>query len=202
MRRATVPLLALTALCCSAPVLCVAQCADADLILRHGKFVTMNDAGDVAEAMAIRDGKILAVGSDAALAGCASARTKVLDLNGRTVLPGLIDVHTHALEWAMTSMGAQVEISYQSVKSIAEIAERVRRRAQTAKPGEWITGFGWDEDKLAERRYMTRADMDAVAPNNPVYLGHRTGHLAIVNSAALRMANVMRASKDPQGGEI
>ncbi len=202
MRRPLVSILALIAALCCASARCVAQCADADLLLRHGKIVTMNDAGGVAEAMAVRDGKILAVGADEALASCASPRTKVLDLDGRTVLPGLIDVHTHALEWAMTSLGAQVEIGYQSVKSIAEIVERVRTRAQTAKPGEWLTGFGWDQDKLAERRYLTRADLDAVAPNNPVYLGHRTGHLAIVNSAALRLASVTRATKDPQGGEI
>ena len=185
-----------------APALHAAECQDADLLIRHAKIVTMDDSDPVAEAMAVRDGKILAAGTDKELAACASERTVVMDLNGRTVLPGLIDVHTHALEWAMTTLRNEVDISYLSVKSIAEIAEHIKERAARSKPGEWIVGSGWDEDKLAEHRYITRADLDRVVSDNPVYLGHRTGHLAAVNSAALRLAKITRETRDPQGGAI
>jgi predicted amidohydrolase YtcJ len=187
---------------CAVPARVAAQCLDADLLLRHAKIVTMDDAGHVAEALAVRDGKILDVGTEAELAGCVSPRTKVLDLEGRTVLPGLIDVHAHAIEWAKSELQSEVEISYQSVHSIAEIAERVKRSAGTRKAGEWIRGAGWDQDKLAEQRYITRGDLDRVAPDNPVYLGHRTGHLAAVNSVALRLAKITGATADPPGGVI
>ena len=178
------------------------QCRDADLLVRRAKIVTMDDADHIAEAMAIRDGKILAVGLEAALGGCSSQRTKVIDLEGGTILPGLIDVHTHALDWAKHAQQGDIEISYLDVKSIAEITERVKQRAAATKPGDWIRGEGWDHDKLAEHRYVSRGDLDRVSPENPVYLGHRTGHLAAVNSVALRLAKITRETKDPQGGVI
>lgn len=178
-----------------------ASCADADLLLTNGHIVTM-DSPAVVTAMAARDGKILALGNDAELASCASSRTRVVDLGKRTVLPGLIDVHTHVMEWTKGILRGQIDASYPKVHSIAEIVAEVSQRAKVSSAGGWILGSGWDDSKLAEHRYITRQDLDQVAPNNPVYLSHVSGHLGVANSAALKAAGVRRDTPDPEGGVV
>jgi hypothetical protein len=175
-------------------------CKDADLVLEHGHIVTMNGARGIADAMAVRDGKILAVG--AGLADCVSSRTQVVDLHGRTVLPGLIDVHTHAMEWVKSILRGEIDAGYPAVHSIAEITQAVGRRVASIPQGQWIIGSNWDDAKLAERRYITRQDLDAVAPSNPVYLKHISGHLSVANSTALKLAHITRETHDPEGGVI
>ena len=175
-------------------------CKDADLVLEHGHIVTMDGARRIVDTMAVRDGKILALGNSQA--DCASSRTQLIDLHGRTVLPGLIDVHTHAMEWVKSILRGEIEAGYPAVHSIAEITEAVARRAGSIPQGQWIIGSGWDDAKLAEHRYVTRQDLDAVAPNDPVYLKHVSGHLGVANSAALKLANITKASRDPEGGVI
>ena len=177
-------------------------CQDADLVVRNANIVTMDDAGQVLQAMAVRAGKILAAGSNEDIAACASPRTQVLDLAGKTVLPGLIDVHTHALEWAKGILRNEIDANYPKVRSVADIVEQVRQRVAAAPPGQWILGFGWDDAKLAERRLITRQDLDPVAPENPVYLMHVSGHLSVANSVALRLAGISRDTPDPAGGLI
>jgi predicted amidohydrolase YtcJ len=177
-------------------------CRDADLVLKHGHIVTMDEGGKVIETMAVRDGRILAIGDGDALADCVSTRTQVLDLEGRTVLPGLIDVHTHVMEWVKSLVRGEIDAGYPSVHSIAEIEQAVAERAAALPPGQWIRGAGWDDAKLAERRYITRHDLDRVSPNNPVYLVHVSGHLAVANSAALKLAHIVKDTPDPQGGVI
>ncbi len=183
------------------PVAAVATtCVDADLFVKNGHIVTMDSAHSAASSMAVRDGKILAVGSDAELAGCASARTEIVDLHGKTVLPGLIDIHTHALQWAKNIVMGMIDAGYPTVRSIPEIAEAVHARVTTTASGAWILGVNWDNDKLAEHRYINRHDLDAVAPENPVLLVHESGHLLVANSAALKLAGITRNTPDPQGG--
>jgi predicted amidohydrolase YtcJ len=179
-----------------------ATCFDADLLVRNGHIITMDPDRESATAMAVRDGKILALGGDAAMAGCASARTQIVDLQKRTVTPGLIDVHTHAMEWAKGILRAQVDATFPTVHAITDITQEVHRRATALEPGQWIQGAGWDDSKLAEHRYITRQDLDSAAPNNPVYLDHVSGHLAAVNSAALKLAGIGKETPDPQGGVI
>ncbi|MGB0108752.1 MAG: amidohydrolase [Terriglobales bacterium] len=181
----------------------VAQtCTDADLLLRNGHIVTMDGARRVVSAMAVRDGRILALADEGALAGCASSRTQLLDLHQRTVLPGLIDVHTHAMEWVKGILRGEIEAGYPAVHSIAEITQAVAHRAATLPRGQWIVGSGWDDSKLAERRYITRQDLDTVSPDHPVYLKHVSGHLGVANSAALKLANITKNTHDPEGGVI
>ncbi len=177
-------------------------CQDANLLLRNANVITMDEAGRVAEALAVRDGKVLAVGTNRELAACASARTTVIDLAGLTVLPGLIDVHTHALEWAKGIVRNQIDVGYPEVRSVADVVRRVRGRAAAAPPGEWLIGSGWDDSKLAERRYLARQDLDPVSLKHPVYLVHVSGHLAVANSAALALAGITRETPDPPGGVI
>jgi predicted amidohydrolase YtcJ len=181
----------------------VAQmCRDADLLLSDGNIITMDGAKRVVSSIAVRDGKILALGDDSALAACASSRTRLLDLHRHTVLPGLIDVHTHAMEWVKSILRGEVDAAYPTVHSISEITQAVAHRVASLPQGQWIIGSGWDDAKLAEHRYINRQDLDAVAPNSPVYLKHVSGHLAVVNSVALKLANITKDTHDPQGGVI
>jgi hypothetical protein len=179
-----------------------AACLDADLVVRNGHIITMDPDHKSATAMAVRDGRILALGDGATLAGCASPRTKIVDLQKRTVTPGLIDVHTHAMEWAKGILRGQIDATFPQVHAIAEIVQEVHHRAAALPPGQWIVGAGWDDSKLAEHRYITRQDLDLAAPNNPVYLDHVSGHLAAANSAALKLAGIGKQTPDPQGGVI
>jgi predicted amidohydrolase YtcJ len=168
----------------------------------NGHVVTMDDDASIAGAVAIRDGRFVGVGHSGDLAGCAGPGTKRVDLRGRTVLPGLIDVHTHALEWTKSVLRNEIAAGYPAVRTVADISDRVRDRAASSPKGEWVVGSGWDDARLRERRYVTRADLDPVSPDHPVYLGHISGHLAVANSRALREAEITRATADPPGGVI
>lgn len=177
-------------------------CKDADLLLRNGHIVMMDGAKRVVGAMAVRDGRILALGGDDALAACASSRTQLLDLHGHTVLPGLIDVHTHAMEWVESILRGEIDAGYPAAHSISEITQAVAHRAATLSQGQWIIGSGWDDSKLAEHRYITRQDLDTASEDHPVYLKHVSGHMGVANSAALKLAGITKATQDPQGGVI
>lgn len=179
-----------------------APCLDADLVVQNAAILTLDEAGQVASAMAVRDGRILWVGTDEGVAQCETTRAKVVDLGGKTVLPGFIDVHTHAMEWAKGILRDEMDANYPRVRSITDIVKQVGQRAAAAEPGEWIVGFGWDDKKLEEMRYITRHDLDPVSSENPVYLVHVSGHLSVANTAALRQAGVSADTPDPEGGVI
>ena len=158
-----------------------------DLILAHGTVLTVDPHDSVSQAIAIRDGKVLKVGTDAAIMALAGTRTRVIDLHGRTATPGLIDSHAHVAEGGL---GEVIFVQLGDATSVAEIVQRVRARAAQLKPGEWIQGQGWDEGKLAEHRYVLASDLDAAAPNNPVWFEQTTGHYGVANSYALRLGKV------------
>jgi predicted amidohydrolase YtcJ len=168
-----------------------------DLILINGKVITVDAKDSVAQALAIHDGKITAVGSNDEIRKLVPKGARVIDLHGLTVTPGLIDTHCHFDETSVL-----YDITLSEVTSIKEVVELVGKKATTLKPGEWIRGAGWDESKFAERRYITAADLDAVAPNNPVWLQHTTGHYGVANSYAFRLARVTAETKDPEAGII
>jgi predicted amidohydrolase YtcJ len=186
----------------SCPPASAAACLDADVLLRNGKIVTMDAERNAFSAMGVRDGRILAIGSDAQLTGCASRRTRVIDLKEKTVLPGLIDVHTHALEWAKSILRGEIDAGYPGVKSIPDVVRLVAERSRSAAPGAWIVGSAWDDAKLSEKRYLSRHDLDQVSPRNPVYLVHVSGHLSVANTAALQAAGISRDTPDPEGGAL
>jgi len=201
-RRVTESILGLICSLLFALAAAAVPCQDADLIVRNGHIITMDSAHPSVSAMAIRDGRVLAVGRDQEISECESKRTSVVDLQGKTVLPGLIDVHTHGMEWAKGILRKQLDVTYPKVHSIADIVAMVRERASQTAKGKWIAGAGWDDTKFSEHRYITRADLDAVSPDNPVYLDHVSGHLAAANSAALALAGITRNTPDPAGGVI
>jgi predicted amidohydrolase YtcJ len=179
-----------------------AECVPADLILSNGHIITMDSERRAVSALAVREGRIEAVGTDQSIAACAGNNTRKIDLQGRTVLPGFIDVHTHALNWAKSLVRGEIDPGYPAVHTIAEIKAAVAERARTTTPGQWISGGGWDDAKLVDHRYLNKDDLDAVAPNLPVYLVHVSGHLGVANSAALKAAGIDRNTPDPPGGVI
>jgi len=171
----------------------------ADLILRNGKVITVDANDSIAQAVAIAGKKIVAVGSNDQIASLGDSHTQTVDLRGRTATPGLIDSHAHFSEADALFM---VDLGDVAVKTIDDVLARVRAGVEKAKPGEWVRGRGWDEGKLAERRYVTAHDLDKVSPNNPVYLEHTTGHYGVGNSVALKLSNITRETSDPPAGTI
>jgi predicted amidohydrolase YtcJ len=170
-----------------------------DLVLINGKILTVDAKESIAEAVAIRGGKIIAVGSNAEIQQRAAKETRVVDLHGRTATPGLIDSHGHFADGGVNEL---YDVGLSDAASVADIVQRVHDRAASLKPGEWVLGDGWDEGKLSDHRYVFASDLDKAAPNNPVWLTHTTGHYGAANTYAMKMAHVTAETKDPPAGTI
>ncbi len=173
--------------------------AGADLVLVHGHILTVDARDSVAEALAVKDGRIVRIGTDREVRSLAGPATTVIDLQGRTATPGLIDTHAHISDGGLSAVYA---LELGEARSVAQIVRLVAERVRSLKPGEWLRGDGWDEGKLAEGRYVLARDLDAVAPANPVWLVHTSGHYGVANSAALRLAGIDAATADPPAGTI
>jgi predicted amidohydrolase YtcJ len=171
----------------------------ADLVRHHGVVLTVDANDRVAQALAIRDGRVVAVGTDDRVNRLVGPKTKVIDLAGRTVTPGLIDTHAHLLS---TGVDEIVDVDLKQVASIAELTAKVKARTETAAVGDWIQGAGWNEGILAEHRGPTLAELDAVSAGHPVLLENVTHHYAIVNSAALALAHIDAQTRNPAAGKI
>jgi len=169
-----------------------------DIILHHGKIVTVNDHFRLAEAMAVRGDRIVAIGSNDTVRDLAGQQTRQIDLQGRTVLPGLIDSHLHLMSSAMYEFDRQVP----TMDSIADVLAYVRSRAAVLRPGQWIGIEQVFITRLRERRFPTRQELDEAAPRNPVVF--RTGPDAAVNSLALKRSGIDRNFKitDGQAGQV
>jgi predicted amidohydrolase YtcJ len=172
---------------------------DADTILLNGRILTVDAQDRLAQAVALHDGRILEVGTDAQIRALAGAGTKVIDLQGRTATPGLIDTHAHI---AGGGWSVVYTVMLGDAESITEVQRRVAARVATLKRGEWVQGGGWDEGKFAERRYVLAADLDRISPQNPVWLSNTTGHYGVANSAALALAGITADTPDPPAGTI
>jgi len=170
-----------------------------DLLLENANVLTMNPAQPTASTVAVAQGRIVAVGTREELAGLRSQAQRVLDLDGATLIPGLIDAHTHFV-MGSESLG---RVRLAGVATMAEMQRRVAEKVAAAPAGSWITGRGWDDTKRTDVIALpTAADLDAVAPNHPVYLSRADAHVGWANSAALRLAGIDATTPDPYGGRI
>ncbi len=171
----------------------------ADLVLLNGKIVTVDPRFSIKHAVAIKDGKFLAVGTNDEIRAFVGPSTKVIDVRGGTVLPGLIDSHIHALRAGLTW---DVEIHWDTVKSIAEGMKMIADRAARTPPGTWIVvAGGWHETQFAEKRLPTSAELDAVAPNHPIWL-QRLYERAILNRTAMKTLGITAETQNPPGGKV
>jgi predicted amidohydrolase YtcJ len=205
----------LATLLCLASFLCMIQSHDipaqhppaqptAEIIFLHGNVYTGVAEGSSfhevkrVEAIAIRGGRIQEIGSNKEILKLKGPDTQVIELSGRFVLPGFNDAHLH-----LASAGFEkLNVNLTGVKSLDEFRERLRARVETAAPGEWITGGGWDETLWAVKALPSRWDLDEVTKTHPVLLQRVDGHIAVANTRALQLASVTIASRDPAGGRI
>jgi len=172
----------------------------ADLILKKANVITMHPGQPSAELVAIKGDKILLVAGNEELEQVKGAKTKVIDCQGKTVVPGFNDAHCHVFSFIRKLLS--IDLSPPSVSSISDIKAAIRHRARNTPPGKWLTGTDYDEFHLAEKRCPNRWDLDEAAPHHPVALAHRSLHACVLNSLALSLAGITLETPEPPGGVI
>jgi predicted amidohydrolase YtcJ len=172
----------------------------ADLILNNANVITMDPACPTAELVAIKGNRILVAAGNEALESVRGARTRVIDCQGRTVVPGFNDAHCHIFSFMRRLR--DLDLSPSSVSSIVDIKTAIRCRAQSLPPGDWLSGSGYNEFYLAEKRHPNRRDLDEAASHHPVVLVHRSLHACILNSMALSLAGITSQTPEPPGALI
>jgi len=180
-----------------APAVLGAQGA-ADLVLTNGRIYTVDNSRPVVSALAVRGGRVLFVGSDAEARVLANASTRVIDLHGSTVLPGFTDAHAHLL--GLGNLLRRVNLA--GSRSYEEVIDRVKAWTKDTKPGDWILGRGWDQNRWANKEFPTHEALSRAFPNNPVVLTRIDGHAMLANAKAMELAHVAAATAEPSGGRI
>lgn len=175
-----------------------AKVPPADLVFKNGNIYTVNEKQPRAEAIAVKGDRIVFVGSNSDAQQYVGAHTRVIDLSGRTMAPGMTDAHQH-----LSGVGfREMTLNLEGITSLEAFLAKVKERVDQTKPGDWITGRGWIETFWTPPVFPTRWDLDRVAPNNPVFLDRADGHGAIANSAAFKIAGIDKDTPSPFGGEV
>lgn len=177
---------------------CGAKQEPADLVLRGGVIHTVDTNNTSAEAVAVKGDRIVWVGASTAAEKFIGPNTRVIELHGKTVVPGLIDSHYH-----FQGVGKRAyDLNLDGAKSLEDFKTRIQNWAANKAPGEWLLGRGWMEEDWPAKQFPTRADIDAVVADRPVFLNRADGHMAVVNSKALEIAGISANTANPPGGEI
>jgi predicted amidohydrolase YtcJ len=171
-----------------------------NVIVTNARISTMKPDGTTADALAIRDGKIIAIGTNDEITTYRKPDTMVIDAEGKRVLPGFIEPHNHLISFG-TSLLA-VDVRTPPNRTITEIVDRLRQRASETPEGEWVVGRGYDDTGVADMRHPNRDDLDKASTKHPIVIWHISGHLLAANSLALRIGNVTSDMQDPPGGRI
>ena len=170
-----------------------------DFAVINAHIATLNYNDDTAQAVAVKDGKFVHVGSTEEVRELIDQDTRVIDAEGKTVTPGFVESHCHP---SMAGLMLHFEADVRNAQSIDEIVDILNHKANQTPKGNWVKGFGYNDQKLTEKRHPTRWDLDKVSSEHPVYLGRTDGHLAVANSVALKMAGISSATADPDGGRL
>lgn len=170
----------------------------ADVVVVNARVYTVDDAHPSASAFAVRNRRIVFVGSDRETRYFAGPKTRVIDAGGRTVIPGMVDAHAHLLGLGTSLRNVKLAGS----KTYDEVIARVQARAKTAKPGEWIQGRGWDQNLWPDKKFPTHDALTRAIPDHPVVLTRIDGHAVLANAMAMKAAGVTAATRDPDGGRI
>jgi len=172
----------------------------ADLIINNANVLTMNPSCPTAELVAIKGNRILLVAGSEELEQVGGAKSRIIDCQGKTVVPGFNDAHCHVFSFIRKLRS--LDLSPSSVRSIVDIKATIRRRVQSIPPGRWLAGTDYNEFYLAEKRHPNRWDIDEAAPQHPVVLAHRSLHACVLNSRALSLAGITRETPEPPGAII
>lgn len=170
----------------------------ADMVLVNGKIFTVNPAQPWAQAVAVRDGRFVAVGNDEEIRKLAGKDTEVIDLQGKLALPGFNDAHLHFTNGGLYLLG----IDLRPARDEKEFVRILKEYIYKVPKGEWITGGNWDHENWPSKRHPRKELIDPVTPDHPVLVSRLDGHMALANSLALKLAGITRDTPDPQGGEI
>jgi hypothetical protein len=172
----------------------------ADVVFLNGTVITVDSKDRVCQGAAVAGNQILAVGTSAEMKALAGPDTQMIDLKGRSLVPGFIDAHCHAGNYGPVKFN--IVCSADVVPSIEELKKEIRKRAASTPKGGWIIGRGYDNTKLKENRHPTRGDFDEAAPEHKVFILRTCGHLGVVNSLALKEFGIQKGTLDPHGGRI
>ncbi len=179
----------------------------AELLLTNAKVITVDQNFSIKEAVAVKDGKIAAVGTDDDVKPFIGPETQVLDMNGKPLLPGINESHMHAPFFGASRPPLSLDLAYPTVQSIPDMVAALRQKVAEVEPGQWIRGFGWDQSTLEECRndpakLPRKLDLDAVSPDHPVAFTDFSVHTLLVNSKALQIAGITKDTPDPPSGEM
>jgi predicted amidohydrolase YtcJ len=169
-------------------------------VFLNGNVVTMDPNNPQASAFAILGDRFVAVGHDAEIRDYMGSDAEVVDLKRKTVVPGFIETHNHLSYYALTLVMA--DCTPRANTRIRDIQDKIRQMAESAGPGQWVIGWGYDDTQIEEMRHLHRTDLDEAAPENPVFIYHASGHLSYANTMALKLGNVTKSTPQPQGGTI
>jgi len=179
----------------------------ADFVMMNGKVITVDKDFSIRQAVAIKGERIIGVGTNDEVKTFIGPDTKVLDIKGKPILPGINDSHGHPTYMGGIRPPLALDLGFPAIKTIGDMVETLHNKVETVQPGEWIRGFGWDQGYLEECKndptmLPRRKDIDPVSPDNPVAFTDFSGHTLLVNGKALELAGITKDTPDPEGGEI
>ncbi len=172
----------------------------ADLVFYNGEVITVNQAYEIHHAVAVKGNKIVYIGNNSGADGLIGSNTQLIDLHGRSLLPGFIDSHLHIMETGMNELG--INCSFPEVTSIEEIKSKIKKAASVLPPGVWIKGWGYDHTRLKEMKHPDRWDLDEATTTHPVVISRVCGHMVTCNSRALEISGINENTADSKGGKI
>jgi predicted amidohydrolase YtcJ len=172
----------------------------ADILFINGEVITIDEQNSMAQAVAVKDNRIIAVGTTNEMEELISENTKVVDLEGRTLMPGIIDAHIHLTIYGTNLLG--VSCIEPHIQSLEDLFDDLRKKAQETPKGRWVRAWGFNEAKLAENRYPTKDELDAISTDHPIVIIRTCNHTCVVNNKALEIANITENTPDPEGGII